>query len=122
MKWNNKYLTDKWGRVIYKDVEVTVEIEAVREDGTKYITTETKTERRPTLNPEYNSSLEYKMRSDRPEWAAIGLIGVLRVRQDGTLVAGGYCKPNDEGIATKSDAGYYILDVIDNKIAKVIFK
>lgn len=122
MKWNNKYLTDKWGRVIYKDVKVTVETETIGEDGTKYITTETKIEKQPTLNPEYDSSLEYKMRSDRPEWAAIGLVGVLRVRQDGTLYVGNYCKPNDEGIATKSDTGYYVLDVIDDEIAKVIFK
>ena len=122
MKWNNKYMTDDWGRIIYKDVQITIETESVREDGTKYITTETKTVKQPTINPLYNKTLEYKMRNDRPEWAAVGLIGVLRVRQDGTLTVGGYCKPNDEGVATASTEGYYVTEIINNKIAKVIFR
>lgn len=39
------------------------------------------TQQRRKLNPDFDPSLEYVSRADRPEWAAIGLTGKLRIRK-----------------------------------------
>ena len=117
MRWKNKYLTDEWGRPIYEDVEVTYE-EVV--DGETI--TKSKVERVFKVNPEYKSDLEYVPRSDRPEWDTIGLMGKLLVRQDGTLIEGDFCRPGENGVATKSDSGYYVMEVLNNKQALIMFR
>ena len=40
-------------------------------------------------------------KKDRAEWLPVGLIGQMLVRDDDTCEAHGYCRPNDNGIATK---------------------
>lgn len=67
----------------------------------------TKTE--PILNPEWDASQEYIPRLQRPEWVVVGLVGKLLIRDDGTCQPKGYCKPNDEGIATASAEGYRVM-------------
>ncbi|MFE4403911.1 peptidase G2 autoproteolytic cleavage domain-containing protein, partial [Bacillus subtilis] len=52
----------------------------------------------------------YIPRSQRPEWVAVGLLGKLLVRDDGTCEVNSYCKSNDEGIATKANQGYRVLE------------
>lgn len=74
-------------------------------DGTirKYrIITEAHYEKQPKINPNYDASQEYIPRSERPEWAAIGVIGKLAVYDDGTCTVGSYCKLADNGIVTAS--------------------
>lgn len=122
MKWKNKYLTDDWGRTIYETVEVSKTIETVNENGEKIYTIEKHFEEQPKLNPEYNNDEIYKLRTDRKEWDAIGMLGALRVRQDGTLSVGEYCNITDTGIATKSESGYYVTRIINENIAEIIFK
>ncbi|ETI65822.1 Hep_Hag repeat-containing protein [Neobacillus vireti LMG 21834] len=39
----------------------------------------------------------------------VGLIGQILVHDDGTCKTHGYCWANDEGIATTSDKGYFVL-------------
>lgn len=109
-EWHRKYLTDEWGRFIQEEVEVELK------NGTKVI------EKQFKLNPDYNPEQTYINRDDRKEWAAIGLMGQLLVRQDGSLQVGDYCTSNDEGIATKSESGYYVMEIISDKIVKVLFK
>ncbi|OPX91399.1 MAG: hypothetical protein A4E52_00505 [Pelotomaculum sp. PtaB.Bin013] len=60
------------------------------------------------LNPEWQNTREYIPRSKRPVWVAVGLVGQLLIRDDGTCRVNGYCKPNNEGIATASSIGYII--------------
>lgn len=45
----------------------------------------------------------------RPEWVAVGLLGQLLIRDDGTCKPDGYCLPNDDGIATSSVTGYRVM-------------
>lgn len=40
------------------------------------------------------------------EWSPIGMLGKLVVRDDGTCQINGYCKPNQDGIATQSENWY----------------
>ena len=53
--------------------------------------------------------MEYIQRSNRPEWNAVGMLGVLAVRDDGTCKVNGFCTLADGGIATASDKGYRVV-------------
>jgi hypothetical protein len=67
------------------------------------------TERHRVVNPDYDGTQSYVPRSQRPEWVAVGLLGKLLARDDGTCRPGGYCRPNAEGVATDSQTGYRVL-------------
>jgi hypothetical protein len=56
----------------------------------------------PVLNPNFNRELEYVKRSDRPEWAAIGMLGKLHVTDDGTCAVGSYATVSAHGVVTAS--------------------
>lgn len=101
MEWKDRFLRDEWGRFVYEESE----------DGQV-----------PVLNPEYDKERSYLPRSQRPEWSAVGVVGKLKVRQDGSCVAGGFCQPNDDGVATASEAGYYVMKVVSPSIALVVVK
>lgn len=121
IKWKNKHLTDEWGRIIYETVEKTIQEDVLNENGIIETITKTITIEVPKINPDYNNE-EYIMRSNRKEWDAVGMLGALKVRQDGTLTVGEFCYPNADGIATKSESGYYVTKIINENIAEVIFK
>lgn len=104
LRWKNKFLTTEWGEIVYEDVVLPPII-----DGGSNEIMQQRIGRRPVLNPVWDASSEYMPRSLRPEWVAVGLLGKLLVRDDGTCKANGYCKPNQDGIATASDQGFRIL-------------
>jgi len=101
--WTQMYLKDEFGRDIM-------------EEGHKKI------------NPEYDASQSYISRAKRPEWAAVGMLGVIPVIDDGTCVVGKYCKVNDNGIATyqgtynKNENYYRVIERVSDNVIKVIFK
>lgn len=64
----------------------------------------------------------YTSRLDRPEWAAIGLIGKLIVVDDGSCEVNGYCSAFGRGIATRTDTGYRVLARMDNTHVKILLK
>lgn len=119
--WANKYVTDEWGRIQYKTVNVPytvpeyvnnelIEVPKVRQD---YV---------PILNPDWDNSEPYVPREKRKEWSPIGIIGKLLVRDDGSCKVNGYCKPNEDGIATISENGYRVMERINENIIKVFIK
>ena len=65
---------------------------------------------------------EYIPRLKRPEWVAVGLLGQLLVRDDGTCKPGKYCMPNSEGIATASNKGYRVMKRTGPNQILVLFK
>ena len=73
-------------------------------------------------NPDYDPSKKYIHRSDRPEWDAVGMLGVLTVRDDGTCFVNGFCQVTDGGIATKSNTGYRVVERVNDHLIKIIFK
>ena len=114
--WQGAYLTDEFGERLVETVEVE---ESVDENG-KVIPAHI--EKRWVMNPEYDSTKEYISREDRPEWVAVGLLGKLVVRQDGSCVAGGYCAVAEDGKATFDTMGYKVLKVIDSEHVQVLFR
>jgi trimeric autotransporter adhesin len=104
LRWHNLFVTDEWGRIQYHEV-VVPEVK----DGEGNVIQPAFTKREPILNPEWDDSKEYIPRLQRPEWVSIGVVGKLLVRDDGNCQVGGYCKPNDEGIATEASTGYRVM-------------
>lgn len=114
LNWAKKYQQDKFGRILTKEVK---EPYTVREDGALVI--KTRTVACPEVNPDYDPTQRYIPRQERPEWAAVGLIGRLVVRQDGTLTAGGCCVVGENGLATTAEEGYYVMSA-DADVATII--
>nr|WP_240547982.1 peptidase G2 autoproteolytic cleavage domain-containing protein [Paenibacillus lignilyticus] len=104
LRWHKLFVTDEWDRIQYQEVDVPAMLDAA---GNVLRPAGSKTE--PVLNPDWNDALNYVPRSQRPEWVAVGVVGKLLVRDDGTCVPGGYCMPNDEGAATAAAAGYRVM-------------
>ncbi|MFD4820413.1 peptidase G2 autoproteolytic cleavage domain-containing protein [Peribacillus butanolivorans] len=117
LRWKDKYVTDEWNRVQYHDVVIPAEKD---KDGNVIVPE--RTEKQPILNPNWDPTKEYIPRSERPEWVEVGLLGKLRVRDDGTCQMNGYCKPNDEGIAMASDKGYRVMERTGPNQILVLFK
>ena len=107
-QWQGMYLVDIFGRPIMEDVEVPDVTETFPdpEDPENTITRviiPAHTERRQKLNPDYDASqLPYIPRTERPEWAAVGLLGKLVALEDGSCAVNGYCTAGEGGVATAS--------------------
>ncbi|MCL2298741.1 MAG: hypothetical protein FWC27_01170 [Firmicutes bacterium] len=86
--WQGMYLRDEWGALIYEWAEG---------------------QQQPVLNPAYDASLPYLPRAQRPEWAAVGMLGKLLVLDDGSCRPNGYCRPGARGIATACAHGCRVL-------------
>lgn len=118
-EWHQKFMKDEFGAILYETVEVPATYDA---DGK--LLTEAHTEERPVLNPEYDPDREYIPRSERPEWAVVGLVGQIIMLQDGSCYPNDYCKSADEGIATKSDerTNFRVMKRIDDRHVLVMAK
>ncbi len=117
--WRGRYILDDFGAFITEEFEYEEEV-FDKETGEKKIITKTGTKYKE--NPDYDPSLPYVQRDDRPEWDAIGMMGVLSVRDDGTCQVNGYCKVAEGGIATASESGYRVIKRVNENIVKVIFR
>lgn len=125
--WMGRYILDDFGEFIYEDYEYeTEEPEEVIDEETGEVTIQMKTVKRTCKkykeNPDYDPSIAYVQREDRPEWDAVGMVGVLSVRDDGTCQVNGYCKVAAGGTATASDSGYRVIKRVNDNIVKVIFR
>lgn len=117
--WMGRYIFDEFGDFIYEEFEYE---ETVFDKETGETKTVTKIGAKYKENPDYDSTRSYIHREYRPEWDAVGMMGVLSVRDDGTCQVNGYCKVADGGIATASESGYRVIKRINENIVKVIFK
>ena len=117
MHWSKKYLTDVFGSYIMEEVTHPATVDQNGKLIPEYTTHE------PKLNPEYNPDLEYIPRSQRKEWAVIGLLGQLVVCDDGSCWPGGYCKCGANGVATVSaEPGWRVLARLDENHIRILFK
>ena len=117
--WSNRYILDEFGRRIEEEFEFE---ETVIDEETGEETTVTKTGTKWEENPDYDESKPYVPRKERPEWSAIGMLGVLSVYDDGTCQVNGYCKCSDNGVATSSEDGYRIIARVSDNIIKIVFR
>ena len=124
--WNGKYLTDEFGRILYDKVEEFIDIPKIDEE-----TGETTVEKkslgffdRPRINPDYDPDQEYINRRNRAEWAMVGMLGKLLVRDDGTAQINGYVSAGENGIATASveKTNIRVLSRVNDHIIKVLLK
>lgn len=124
---------DEFNRVVYEEVEAYTEKfdedgTPVLEDGNPVMIPTGRMEKRMKQAAGYDGSLQqsYVERKDRPEWDYVGMIGVVPVRDDGTCVAGSYCRCGTGGIATLADMRgfdtYMVLERIADNIVSVILK
>ena len=93
-QWQGKYLTDDYGRVIYDMVDKYEEYEGEQ----VYMGTFPE----PRINPDWDETATYIPRAKRKEWDAVGLLGKLYVRDDGTCEPNDYITVGSDGIATTS--------------------
>lgn len=114
--WNEPYVKDTFGRIVYTTAAVIAGEEAES-------TVEPKAIKTPQINSNYNSSKVFIPRNEQAKWGQVGIMGKIWIRHDGTCNVGDFCKSNAEGIATKADAGtgYYVLEKKEDAI-RVMFK
>ena len=123
-EWQGKYLKDEFGRKIIDWVEHKSTTTIYNDDGTskeKEISLGFFPE--PRINPAYNENEEYVNRYWRPEWDAVGLMGKLFVRDNGSCQVGGYVKP-DNGIAIPSaeKTNMRVLKRVNGNVIQVLLK
>jgi hypothetical protein len=126
-EWLGRYVFDEFGAFVYEDFEYEVEepVKVVNEETgetTIEIKKVIKIGKKYKENPDYDPTKSYIQREDRPEWSAVGMLGVLSVRDDGTCQVDGYCAVADGGIATAAEAGYRVIERVNDHIVKVIFR
>ena len=117
--WAKRWITDDFGRIQYEDVVVHHEAE---ERNGETIPAWDETIKAPVVNPDYNPDQKYTKRADRPEWSAVGMMGKLYVRDDGTCQVNGYAKPIN-GVATASTSGTMrVIERVSDNVIRVVIK
>lgn len=139
-QWKGMYLTDIFGRPIFKDVEVPAVTEEVPVTGPAMdgngeaiensLTTHMEprvvipahTERRQKLNPAYDPSQPYVPRSERPEWDAVGMLGKLVAVDDGTCQENGWATVGEGGAATASEerTRFRVMERLDESHVRIL--
>lgn len=122
--WNGMVLRDEFRRVIYEPAPMIDEEtgeQVIDEQGNPvYQGT------RPKYNPDYDPSIPYINRADRPEWTPVGMLGVLAVRDDGTCEVNHYATIGEGGIATKSTGQnqnrYRVIHRNGPNVVEVVFR
>jgi hypothetical protein len=121
-EWQGQFMKDEFGSYI-KDKQIEkVKIPSIDENGEPIEVEEEIEVEFYKVNPDYDSSKPYVQRDKRPEWSAIGMLGVLAVYDDGTCEVNGFCKCNDNAIATKSDSGYRVIERVTDNIVRIVLK
>lgn len=127
-QWMGRFKTDDFGRQIFEKKEVSREIiypvfdEKTGEKIGQETTKETAVVPVPIENENYDAAETYIPRSERPEWDAVGLMGVLPVRDDGTCIVNGFCEVVDGGAVTASGNGYRVIERINDHVVKIVLK
>lgn len=98
LNWQGMYLKDPWRRPLFDMQGMTL------------------------INPAYDSSKSYVPRHLRPEWAAVGMVGQLLVQDDGTCQVNGFCQCGENGVATASEAGYFVMERLSESHVSIILK
>ena len=126
--WNGMFLHDEFRRTVYEPAPKIEEI--LDDEGNptgEFEEIEGEFEgTRPKLNPKYDHTQTYISRFDRPEWAPVGMLGVLAVRHDGTAKVNDYVTVADGGIATACDKNtensYRVIKANSDSVVEIIFR
>ena len=126
-EWNGKYLTDDFGRVQYEEVEEFYDVVIGFDEETNEPIIEKQSLgffKHPILNQNYDLSKEYINRADRQEWATVGMLGKLYVRDDGTCKVNEYATVGENGVATASseNTNMRVLSRVNKDVIRVLLK
>jgi len=113
--WRDMYMRDDFGEIIYEWAEA--EREVTGEDQKEIVR-----EHRPKPNSAYDPTKTYIPRDQRKEWAAVGMLGKLIVRDDGSCKQDGFCAVGAGGIATASESGYHVLERVGKDKVRIVYK
>ena len=116
-QWAYMYEQDIFGRPIYETVTVPEE----KDKNGNTLIGEYK-ETRLKVSSKYDGEKKYIPRNERPEWAAIGLLGKLVCLDDGTAKVNDYVKPNENAVATVSETQtkYRVMRRIDGSHIQIM--
>lgn len=140
--WNGRYETDEWGRLIEEEFEYEEEVhiheepepptpeemedpEFVHPEPISRIETVIRKGTRFKENTEWIPEKDYLPRSARPEWSAVGIMGKLRVSDDGTCQVNGFARVGDTpGTLTASNepTNMRVIARISPTIVKIFIK
>lgn len=102
--WKGRFKRDIFGKILTEKVEIPA---LVDEDSGEVIRPAV-TEDREIENPEFDPTLTYVSRDERPEFAEITSHGIVVMIDDGTCIADSYATVGEGGIATHSDTNYAV--------------
>lgn len=116
-QWAYMYEQDVFGRPVYETVTIP---EQKNQNGDLIV--EKHTETRLKVSSKYDGEKKYIPRNERPEWAAIGLLGKLVCLDDGTAKVNDYVKPNENAVATVSETQtkYRVMRRIDGSHIQIM--
>ena len=116
-QWAGMYLRDVFGRTIMEMQDFPAEYGP---DGEEIIPA--RRELAPKINPDYDHTIKYQPRTERPEWDAVGLLGKLVAVDDGTCQPNGWCTVGEGGIATVSveRTKYRVMARLDERHIRVM--
>lgn len=116
-QWAYMYEQDIFGRPIYETVTIPEERD---ENGDLIV--EEHTEEQLKVSSKYDNTKKYIPRNERPEWAAIGLLGKLVCLDDGTAKVNDYVKPNENAVATfsQTQTKYRVMRRIDGSHIQIM--
>ncbi len=116
-QWQGMEVRDVFGRTVMEMQDFPAEIGP---DGEEI--TPARRELAPKINPDYDHTLKYQPRTQRPEWDAVGLLGKLVAVDDGTCQVNGWATVGEGGKATGSTARtrYRVMARLDDTHVKLM--
>lgn len=124
-QWKGMFVRDVFGRIVYEMQDFPARtVERPGPDG-QMETVEVApahSEMAPKINPEYDNTVKYQPRTQRPEWDAVGLMGKLVAVDDGTCQPDGYAAVGPGGKATASAerTKYRVMARLDDTHIKIM--
>lgn len=124
-QWQGMFVRDVFGRIVYEMQDFPARtVERPGPDG-QMETVEVApahSEMAPKINPDYDNTVKYQPRTQRPEWDAVGLMGKLVAVDDGTCQPDGYAAVGPGGKATASAerTKYRVMARLDDTHIKIM--
>ena len=124
-QWAGMFVLDVYGRPVYEWRDFPAETMELPDENGEMKTVEIIPARREwvqKLNPDYDPAQTYIPRTQRPEWAAVGLLGKLVVLDDGTCRPNSWADVGEGGIATASmeRTKYRVMSRLDESHVRVM--
>lgn len=104
-QWSGMHIRDVFGRIVNEMQDFPARtVERPGPDGQMETVelTPAHSEMAPKINPDYDNTVKYQPRTQRPEWDAVGLLGKLVVVDDGSCRPDGWAIVGQGGKATAS--------------------